>query len=83
VLAVTIKGNDVGNFAVACESNAGAQGRGLAAIFWQLQTSSSGSPRDLRRTVTGSIVDDHNLCNMLPSALHNVCDVRSFVESRN
>jgi hypothetical protein len=68
---------------VACESNAGAQGRRLAEISWQFQTSSSGSPGNVRRPVAGSVVDHHNLGNILPRPFYDISDVRGFIESRN
>jgi hypothetical protein len=83
MLAVTIEGDYLGKSVLARESNAGAQRRSLAAIFWQSQTSSSGRQRDLRSPVAGSIIDHHNLCNVLPRPFHNICDVWGFVESRN
>ena len=83
MLAVAVEGDYLGKAVFARESDAGAQGRGLAAIFWQSQTGSSGSMRDVRRPVDGSIVDHHHLCNMLSGPLHDICNVRSFIESRN
>src|SRR5207248_9880899 len=65
MLAVAVEGDYLGKAVFARESDAGAQGRGLAAIFWQSQTSSSGSLRDVRCSVDRSIVDHHHLCNML------------------
>jgi hypothetical protein len=83
MLTVAIKGDYLGKAVVACESNSSAQGRGFATISWQLKTSGSGSASNVRRSIDGSIVDHYYLLNMLPNALHHICDVSSFVEGRN
>jgi hypothetical protein len=83
MLAIAVQGDYVSKIVVARESNAGAQSGGLAAISWQLQTSGTGSPGNVRRSVAGSIVDYHNLYNIWRGLLHNSCDVRGFVECGN
>jgi hypothetical protein len=83
MLTVAIESDCVSKVVVARERDARAQGRALATISWQLQTSSSGSPGNVRCPIGGSIVDHHNLCHMLPGPLHNLGDVRGFVECRN
>jgi hypothetical protein len=83
MLAIAIEGDYGSKVVVARESDTRAQRRGLAAISRQLQTSSSGSPGNVRGAVAGSIVDNHNICNVLPGAFHNLGDVRGFVECRN
>src|SRR5580658_11016478 len=83
MLAVAIEGDYVSEVVVPCESDARAQGRGLAAMSWQLQASCASSSRNVRRPIARSIVNDHNICNMLTDPFDNLGDVRGLVECRN
>jgi acyl CoA:acetate/3-ketoacid CoA transferase alpha subunit len=73
----------VGKVSGAHEVDTGTQRRSLPAIPRRLQAGGSGIPRNLSRSVAGTIVNHDNFFNMRLSALHYIGDVRNFVEGRD